>query len=59
MEANNLDLKEIFLSKQEILDNAKKVLKQEFIGIDKIIDEIIDNVSSWFFLPHLQEKPVA
>lgn len=59
MEANNLDLKEIFLSKQVILDNAKKVLKQEFIGIDKIIDEIIDNVSSWFFLPDLQEKPVV
>lgn len=59
MDANNLDLKEIFLSKQEILDNAKKVLKQEFIGIDKIIDEIIDNVSSWFFLPDLQEKPVV
>jgi len=59
MGANNLDLKEIFLSKQEILDNARKVLKQEFIGIDKIIDEIIDNVSSWFFLPDLQEKPVV
>lgn len=59
MEANNLDLKEIFLSKQEILDNAKKILKQEFIGIDKIIDEIIDNVSSWYFLPDLQEKPVV
>ena len=59
MEANNLDLKEIFLSKQEILDKAKKVLKKEFIGIDKIIDEIIDNVSSWFFLPDLQEKPVV
>jgi len=59
MEANNLDLKEVFLSKQEILNNARKVLKQEFIGIDKIIDEVIDNVSSWFFLPDLQEKPVV
>jgi cell division protease FtsH len=59
MEAINSDLKEVFISKQEILDNAKKVLKQEFIGIDKIIDEIIDNVSSWFFLPDLQEKPVV
>lgn len=58
MEANNLDLKSDFLNKQAILDNARKVLKQEFIGIDKIIDEIIDNVSSWFFLPDLQEKPV-
>lgn len=59
MEANNLDLKNDFLNKQAVLDNARKVLKQEFIGIDKIIDEIIDNVSSWFFLPDLQEKPVV
>ena len=58
MEANNLDLKNDFLNKQAVLDNARIVLKQEFIGIDKIIDEVIDNVSSWFFLPDLQEKPV-
>jgi hypothetical protein len=58
MEANNLVLKNDFLNKQVVLDNVRKVLKQEFIGIDKIIDEIIDNVSSWFFLPYLQEKPV-
>jgi cell division protease FtsH len=59
MEANNLDLKQDFLNKQAVLGNARKVLKQEFIGIDKIIDEIINNVSSWFFLPDLQEKPVV
>tara|TARA_R110002050_G_scaffold85747_9_gene182903 strand:+ start:7617 stop:9668 length:2052 start_codon:yes stop_codon:yes gene_type:complete len=59
MEANNLDLKNDFLNKQAVLDNARIVLKQEFIGIDIIIDEIIDNVSSWFFLPDLQEKPVV
>lgn len=59
MDANNLDLKEIFLNKQAILENARKILKQEFVGINKIIDEIIDNSSSWFFLPDLQEKPVV
>lgn len=59
MEANDLVLKNDFLNKQAILDNARKILKQEFIGIDNIIDEIIDNVSSWFFLPDLQEKPVV
>lgn len=59
MEATNLDLKKVFISKQEILEKARKVLKQEFIGIDKIIDEIIDNVSSWYFLPDIQEKPVV
>ncbi|MPM04776.1 ATP-dependent zinc metalloprotease FtsH [bioreactor metagenome] len=59
MEANKLDLKNDFLNKQAVLENARKILKQEFIGINEIIDEIIDNVSSWFFLPDLQEKPVV
>lgn len=59
MEAKNSDLKNDFLYKQSILENARKVLKQEFIGIDKIIDETIDNVSSWYFLPEIQEKPVV
>lgn len=59
MKANKLDLKNDFLNKQAVLDNARKILKQEFIGINEIIDEIIDNVSSWFFLPDLQEKPVV
>jgi cell division protease FtsH len=59
MEANKLDLKNDFLNKQAVLDNARKILKQEFIGINEIIDEIIDNVSRWFFLPDLQEKPVV
>ncbi len=59
MDVNNSTLKNVFLQKQILLENARKVLKQEFIGIDRIIDEVIDNVSSWFFLPDLQEKPVV
>lgn len=51
-------LQEEFLRKQRTLKNAKKVLKDEFIGIDNIIDEIIDNVSSWFTLSSIQEKPL-
>jgi len=48
-----------FLEKQKILKNAQTILKSEFFGIDNIIDEIIDNVSSWFFLADIQEKPVV
>jgi len=51
--------KKAFLEKQNILENAREILKTEFIGINKIIDEIIDNVSSWFFLSDIQEKPVV
>ncbi len=46
------------LTKKEILDKARIQLKAEFIGIDRMIDEVIDNVSSWYFFPSLQTKPV-
>lgn len=48
-----------FIRKKEIIENSRIVLKEEFIGIDNIIDDIVDNVSSWYFLSELQEKPVV
>lgn len=59
MEINNKDTKRNFLLKQEQLEKATVVLKSEFIGIDNIIDEVIDNVSSWYFLSSIQDKPVV
>jgi cell division protease FtsH len=56
---NKLDkLKNNFFEKQKVLESARIQLKTEYIGINSIIDEIVDNVSSWFLLPELQEKPV-
>src|ERR1035437_1962882 len=49
--------KEILL-KKEILNKTKTQLKAEFIGIDQVIDEVMDNISSWYFFPSLQSKPV-
>lgn len=50
-------LKSEFHSKKEILENARTILKKEFIGIDKPIDAIIDNINSWFMLSTIQERP--
>lgn len=47
------------IRKQKILDNAKTILKKEFIGIDQVIDEVVDALSSWYLFPNLQEKPVV
>ena len=47
------------IQKQEILDNAKATLKREFIGIDHVIDEVVDALSSWYLFPDLQEKPIV
>ncbi|MCB0537562.1 MAG: hypothetical protein KDE33_08540 [Bacteroidetes bacterium] len=46
------------MQKQEILNKANAALKQEFIGIDNVIDEVVDAISSWYLFPDLQEKPV-
>ena len=47
------------LAKQEILRSASMQLKTEFIGIDRVIDEVIDSINSWYLFPDLQEKPVV
>ena len=52
-------LQKTIIQKQELLNNAKEILKKEFIGIDRVIDEIIDSLSSWFLFPDLQEKPIV
>lgn len=45
--------------KNNIVDNAITVLKQEFVGIDKQIDEIMDNVRTWYLYPQLQTRPLV
>ncbi|MDW7693026.1 hypothetical protein R9C00_10150 [Flammeovirgaceae bacterium SG7u.111] len=47
------------MEKKAILDKAKATLKEEFIGIDKVIDEVVDAMSSWYLFPDLQEKPIV
>ena len=46
-----------FKARMEQLENARVQLKKEFIGIDRPIDQIIDNVRSWYTMPALQDRP--
>ena len=45
-------------SKKQILDNAKKELKAYFIGIDHIIDDLMDYIQIWYLIPELLSRPV-
>lgn len=45
--------------KKELLKKAEKILKQEFIGIDDIIDGILLNMRPWYLYPSLQDRPVV
>lgn len=50
-------LKEIAL-KKEILENARRTLKEEFFGIDRCLDKIIDSIYSWYLMPEAINSPV-
>ena len=55
MEALYTDMVE----KQKLLNSAAKVLRQEFAGLDDVIDEITENISSWYLFPHMQQRPLV
>ncbi len=44
--------------KNNILAMVRNQLKLEFLGIDHVIDKVIDSMSNWFLFPQLQERPV-
>lgn len=52
-----IDLKKIQKRELELLE-AKKSLKQDFIGIDYIIDELIDYIRIWYLMPEVLTRPI-
>jgi len=41
------------------LNVVRKQLKQEFVGINKAIDEIIDAIHTWYIIPAMLQKPLV
>lgn len=44
--------------RKEKLENAKIALKKKFIGINGVIDKIVDNISLWYLTPEIQFRPL-
>jgi cell division protease FtsH len=44
--------------RNKVLEGARRVLKAEFIGLDPIIDGIVDTIRSWFLVPEMQNRPL-
>jgi cell division protease FtsH len=55
----SLPTKEELLSRKKHLENIKEILKSEFIGINNIIDEVVDSISSWYLIPSMQKRPLV
>jgi len=49
--------KEEILNKYNILKDVQVSLKKEFVGLDTIIDEIVDLVEPWYLFPESQMRP--
>lgn len=46
-------------SRRQKLDEVKKQLKNHFVGLDEIIDKIIQNIEVWYVMPELITRPVV
>jgi cell division protease FtsH len=44
--------------KKQVLKKAAQQLKKEFIGIDSVINRLIETISCWYVFPDMQERPV-
>lgn len=45
-------------TRTDVLENIKVQLKEKFIGIDDVIDKIINSISLWYLTPELQFRPL-
>jgi ATP-dependent Zn proteases len=53
---NKKFLKEI-KEKEKKLEEARLALKEKFVGIDSIIDKVINSISLWYIAPEFQLRP--
>jgi len=51
--------KEDIQKKKKKLDDCKAFLKKEFIGIDKIIDDLMEYIQIWYLIPEILTRPVV
>jgi len=62
LEITTRDMEEGFIKRigerKDKLEFVKKELKKKFIGIDEVIDKIIDIINLWYLTPELQFKPL-
>lgn len=56
METNRMH-QEILL-KKELLNEVSQTLKAHFIGLDTIIDEVMNLVAAWYLFPQAQLRPL-
>ena len=55
---NNLNI-ELINKKNLKIDETKEILKREFVGIDDQIEQVLENIRTWYLYPELQTRPLV
>lgn len=50
--------KKVIEKRKNTLERARRALKRDFIGIDKIIDNLLDYIQVWYLMPEILTRPV-
>lgn len=50
--------KKLIAKRRKKLDQCRAFLKQEFVGIDYIIDQLINHLQVWYLMPEVLSRPV-
>jgi hypothetical protein len=45
-------------ARSALLEKTRLTLKQQFIGIDAIVDDLIDSICIWYLMPEVLSRPV-
>jgi hypothetical protein len=49
---------QVIEQKKKVLEDARITLKEHFIGIDSIIDNLLDYIQVWYLLPEILTRPM-
>jgi hypothetical protein len=44
--------------RKQVLEDARTALKEQFIGIDPIIDSLLDYIQVWYLMPEILNRPI-
>jgi Peptidase family M41/C-terminal, D2-small domain, of ClpB protein/ATPase family associated with various cellular activities (AAA) len=51
--------KDLISQRQAVLDGIKIQLKKDFVGIDPIIDNLLDYIRIWYLMPEILSRPIV
>ncbi|TNE49772.1 MAG: peptidase M41 [Bacteroidetes bacterium] len=50
--------KKLIRDRKDRLEKVKILLKQDFVGIDEVIDNLLDYIQIWYLMPEILSRPI-